>query len=94
MTSEQLTVAVIGAAGKMGLRVSNNLEKSEYRVLFSESSPAGQEVLKGLGRQVVDAVTAAQQADVVILAVPDVVLGTVSEQLVPVMKPESVAAHP
>ncbi len=90
MTSEQLTVAVIGAAGKMGLRVSNNLEKSEYRVLFSESSPAGQEVLKGLGREVVDALSAAEQADVVILAVPDVVLGTVSEQLVPVMKPESV----
>ncbi len=90
MTADQLTVAVIGAAGKMGLRVSNNLEKSEYRVLFSESSPAGQETLKGLGREVIDSEAAAEQADVVILAVPDVVLGSISEQLVPVMKPGSV----
>ena len=90
MSSNPLTVAVIGAAGKMGLRVSNNLEKSAYHVLYSENSPAGQEVLTGLGRVITDSLAAAEQADVVILAVPDVLLGMISEQLAPVMKHGSI----
>ena len=79
---EPKTVAVIGAAGKMGLRVSANLEKSDFRVLFSENSPKGQDILAELGREVIDSVKAAAEADVVILAVPDRVLGAVSEALV------------
>lgn len=84
------TVAVIGAAGKMGQRVSNNLVKSDFRVLFSEASPRGQELIRGLGRELTESADAAAQADVVILAVPDIVLGKVSEQLVPLMKPSAV----
>ncbi|TDC22116.1 oxidoreductase [Streptomyces sp. 8K308] len=84
------TVAVIGAAGKMGQRVSNNLVKSDFVTLFSENSPKGQELLRQLGREITEGAEAAAQADVVILAVPDVVLGTVSEALVPVMKPGAI----
>ncbi|MFJ8925515.1 MULTISPECIES: phosphogluconate dehydrogenase C-terminal domain-containing protein [unclassified Streptomyces] len=84
------TVAVIGAAGKMGQRVSNNLVKSDFTVLFSENSPKGQELIRSLGRELTDSETAAQQADVLILAVPDIVLGKVSEQLVPLLKPGAV----
>lgn len=90
MATENKTVTVIGAAGKMGRRVSDNLVKSDYRVLFSENSPQGQELIRELGRELTDSEEAAEQADVVILAVPDVVLGVVSEQLVPVMKPGAV----
>ncbi len=89
-TAEEPTVAVIGAAGKMGQRVSNNLVKSDFHPLFSENSPKGQDVLRGLGREVTDGTEAAAQADVVILAVPDVVLGTVSEDLLPAMKPGAI----
>jgi D-apionate oxidoisomerase len=39
MGTEQLTVAVIGAGGKMGMRVSANLDRSQHNVLFSETSP-------------------------------------------------------
>lgn len=88
--SKSLTVAVIGAAGKMGLRVSDNLEKSDHRVIYSEASPAGRELLESKGRVVTDSTTAAAESDVVILAVPDVVLGKVSESLVPVMRPGSI----
>ncbi|MGW7515274.1 phosphogluconate dehydrogenase C-terminal domain-containing protein [Streptomyces sp. NPDC054796] len=88
--TEQRTVAVIGAAGKMGQRVSNNLVESDFRVLFSENSPKGQELLREKGRELTDSAQAAAQADVVILAVPDIVLGTVSEALVPLMRPGSV----
>ncbi|MDT0322036.1 phosphogluconate dehydrogenase C-terminal domain-containing protein [Streptomyces millisiae] len=84
------TVAVIGAAGKMGQRVSNNLVKSDFTTLFSENSPKGQELLRELGRELTEGTEAAAQADVVILAVPDVVLGTVSETLVPLMKPGAI----
>lgn len=84
------TVAVIGAAGKMGQRVSNNLVKSDFTVLFSENSPKGQELIRSLGRELTDSEAAAQQADVLILAVPDIVLGKVSEQLVPLLKPGAV----
>ncbi|MFC8418138.1 NAD(P)-binding domain-containing protein [Streptomyces coelicoflavus] len=84
------TVAVIGAAGKMGQRVSNNLVESDFRVLFSEASPKGQELIRDLGRELTESAAAAAEADVVILAVPDVVLGKVSEELVPLMKPGTV----
>lgn len=84
------TVAVIGAAGKMGQRVSNNLVDSDFRVLFSEASPKGQELIRGLGRELTESKDAAAEADVVILAVPDVVLGKVSEELVPLMKPGTI----
>ncbi|MFJ7231852.1 phosphogluconate dehydrogenase C-terminal domain-containing protein [Streptomyces tendae] len=84
------TVAVIGAAGKMGQRVSNNLADSDFRVLFSEASSKGQELIRDLGRELTESAAAAAEADVVILAVPDVVLGKVSEELVPLMKPGTV----
>lgn len=90
--SEQpkLRIAVIGAGGKMGMRVSANLERSVHEVFYVETSPAGKEGLEAEGRQVTDGIEAAREADVVILAVPDVVLGKVSEELVPVMRPGSV----
>jgi D-apionate oxidoisomerase len=86
MGSEQLTVAVIGAGGKMGMRVAANLDRSQHEVLYSETSPAGQERVRGEGRQITDTEDAVRQSDVVILAVPDVVLGDVSNSVVPQMK--------
>ncbi|WP_137228382.1 phosphogluconate dehydrogenase C-terminal domain-containing protein [Streptomyces sp. BPSDS2] len=85
-----VTVAVIGAAGKMGRRVSDNLVKSDFQVLFSEASPQGQQLVRELGRTLTESTDAAARADVVILAVPDIVLGAVSEQLVPLMRPGTV----
>nr|WP_277603953.1 phosphogluconate dehydrogenase C-terminal domain-containing protein [Agrococcus sp. ARC_14] len=81
-----LTVAVIGAAGKMGMRVSNNLNLTDATVFYTEASEAGQARLQELGRVASTVDDAVPAADVVILAVPDVVLGTVSEQVVPLMQ--------
>ncbi|MCI2957606.1 NAD(P)-binding domain-containing protein [Agromyces atrinae] len=80
------TVALIGAGGKMGMRVSNNLKKSDFTVFYSEASPAGQERVRGLGLDITPTDEAIVDADVVILAVPDVVLGAVSEDVVPKLK--------
>ncbi|GAB3556086.1 phosphogluconate dehydrogenase C-terminal domain-containing protein [Spelaeicoccus albus] len=87
---EGTTIAVIGAGGKMGTRVSNNLAASDYSVLYSENSTAGQERLESAGLDVTPSDDAVRVADVVILAVPDVVLGTVSEDVVPKMTPGSI----
>lgn len=84
--STTLTVAVIGAGGKMGMRVSNNLQKTAHHVFYSESSPRGQERVRQAGREVTETGVAIADADVVILAVPDVVLGAVSNDIVPEMK--------
>jgi hypothetical protein len=90
MTDKQATVAIVGAGGKMGQRISNNLAESGYRVLYAENSPKGQEHIRGLGREVTDTHEAAAQSDVVILAVPDVLLGKISADVVPTMKPGAV----
>jgi hypothetical protein len=85
-TTTTHTIAVIGAGGKMGMRVSNNLQKTDHTVFYSENSPAGQERIAATGRAVTDTETAVADADVVILAVPDVVLGAVSASVVPQLK--------
>lgn len=84
------TIAVIGAAGKMGRRVSDNLVATDHRTLFCEASEAGQEHIRALGREVTDSHEAVAAADVVILAVPDRVLGPVSAELVPLLRPGTV----
>ncbi|MFI5913260.1 phosphogluconate dehydrogenase C-terminal domain-containing protein [Dactylosporangium sp. NPDC051541] len=88
--SETLKIAVIGAGGKMGMRVSDNLVKTDHQVWYSENSPAGQERVTATGRTLTDSPTAVADADVVILAVPDLALQAVSADLVARMKPGSV----
>lgn len=90
MTDAKLTIAVIGAGGKMGMRVSNNLQRTEHTVFYSENSPAGQERVTEAGRAVTKTSAAIADADVVILAVPDIVLGKVSEEVVPQLRAGSV----
>ena len=85
-----LTIAVIGAGGKMGMRVSNNLQRTGHTVHYSENSPAGRDRVSAEGREITDSDTAVAQADVVILAVPDRILGAVSADLVPKMRPGSI----
>ena len=85
--ASQLTIAVIGAGGKMGMRVSDNLQRGTHAVYYSENSPAGQQRTRDAGREVTDTPTAVADAHVVILAVPDVALGPVSAEVVPQLKP-------
>lgn len=89
--SEQLkTITVIGAGGKMGMRISANFQKSAYQVFYCENSPKAQEQVSAQGRELSDAASVVPLSDVVILAVPDIVLGKVSEGVVPQMKPGAI----
>ncbi|MGO2095655.1 MAG: phosphogluconate dehydrogenase C-terminal domain-containing protein [Candidatus Microbacterium stercoravium] len=84
--SEKYSIAVIGAGGKMGMRVSNNLVRTEHDVRYVENSPAGQERTREAGRSLTEATTAVADADIVVLAVPDLALAAVTAELVPQMK--------
>jgi D-apionate oxidoisomerase len=90
VTEQQLKIALIGAGGKMGMRVSDNLQHSAHDVRYIENSPAGQQRTLDAGRSLTESNTAVRDADVVILAVPDIALGPVSEQLVPLLQPGTI----
>lgn len=79
-------IALIGAGGKMGYRLSSNLQQSDYTVSHVELSDAGRQRLsEGLGIICVDAKQAVPDAQVVILAVPDTLVGRVADELSPLM---------
>lgn len=90
MSSTSLTVTVVGAGGKMGMRVSDNLARTPYRVFYSENHPAAIERVRAAGRQVSDTGTAVAQSDVIVMAVPDILLGQISESIVPRAQPGAV----
>ena len=82
------TIALFGAGGKMGVRLSKNLMKSDYRVRHVEPSEAGRKRLKEeLGLDCIDADQALDNADVVILAIPDTIIGKVAHQIAPKLRP-------
>ena len=86
MSNQLKTITVIGAGGKMGMRISANLQRSDYQVFYCENSPQAQAQIGAQGREISDAASVVPLSDVVILAVPDIVLGKVSETVVPQMK--------
>jgi len=76
------TIALFGAGGKMGYRLSTNFRGSDYTIRHVEVSEAGRERLKtGLGFDAVGADEALKGADVVILAVPDTHIGKVAASI-------------
>ena len=83
-------IAVIGAGGKMGMRVSDNLVKTDHAVSYSENSPAGQERVRAAGRELTETPDAVRGADIVVLAVPDLALGPVTAEIVPQLKPGAI----
>ncbi|MCI9887480.1 NAD(P)-binding domain-containing protein [Micrococcales bacterium 31B] len=88
--SQTFKIALFGAGGKMGTRISNNLAVTDHEVWYVETSPAGQERVRAAGRELSDAATAVAAAEIVVLAVPDLALGAVSAQVVPQMQPGAI----
>jgi D-apionate oxidoisomerase len=82
------TIALLGAGGKMGVRLATNLKKSPYPIIPVEVSAEGRARLRdalGLECQPLDRALAA--ADVIILAVPDRSIGKVAHDIVPGIRP-------
>ena len=81
-------IALLGAGGKMGVRLSRNLLGSPYDVRHVEVSEAGRERL----RQETGCVCVAEHdalgaADVVVMAVPDALIGTILGTFVHELRP-------
>jgi hypothetical protein len=80
-------IALFGAGGKMGVRLSKNLLKSDFQVRHVEVSAAGQQRLADeLGVICKSPEEALDGVDVVILAVPDTVIGKIAAQISPSLK--------
>lgn len=76
-------IALIGAGGKMGVRLATNLQGSRFDVSHVEITEAGRERLKTeVGVQSVEQSAALADADIIILAVPDRLIGKVSHQII------------
>ena len=86
-----LKVTLLGAGGKMGLRLTHNLRNSEYKMSYVEINPAGIEKLKERGVTASGSSDSVGSADIVILAVPDIALERVSAEVIPLMKSGSLA---
>lgn len=80
-------IALIGAGGKMGIRLTDNfLKLPAYDVSYFEISEKGIAGLAERKVSVTDKKEAIAEADVVILALPDVALRTLSAEFIPLMK--------
>jgi D-apionate oxidoisomerase len=81
------TIAVFGAGGKMGCRITDNMMRTDYDMRYVEVSPAGIERLKQRGLDVTPQDQAVAEADVAILALPDALIGKIAPGIVPGLKP-------
>lgn len=79
-------IALIGAGGKMGARITDNLLRTDHEIRYVEISERGREVLAGRGVTPCSTEEALRGAEAVILAVPDNRIGQVAAQLDPLLE--------
>lgn len=82
-----IKVALFGAGGKMGLRAVDRLIGSkDYDVKYIEIGKKGIEELEKRGISITSAQEAVQDADILVAAVPDILIGKVLCENVPKLK--------
>jgi hypothetical protein len=81
-----ITIALMGAGGKMGCRITDRLKDSEYRMLYVEVGEAGIANLAARGLAPTPQDRALAEADVAILALPDNLIERISADAVPKLK--------
>ncbi len=86
MKKTDFTITIVGAGGKMGTRITNNLMKHNYNLLFSEKGEVGLKVIKERGLKNSKVEDAVPVSDLIIMAVPDIYIGVISNEVVPLMK--------
>ena len=82
-------ITLLGAGGKMGLRITDNLRRTDYDVRYVEVSERGRSALTGRGVTVVPVEQALEGSSAVILALPDNRIGQVVRSLEPLL-PEGI----
>jgi len=83
-----MQVAVLGAGGNMGRRISRSLKDDDrYQLRLIERSDRGRELLAELGLTTVDQASGLAGAEVLIFAVPDKIVREVAAEVVPLLEP-------
>lgn len=81
-------IALLGAGGKMGVRLASNLKGSRFDVDHVEISEVGRTRLRDeLGVECVERNTALAGADFVVLAVPDRLIGVIAHDIIDQLRP-------
>ena len=81
-------IALLGAGGKMGVRLATNLKGSRFSVDHVEVSEEGRQRLRQqTGFECVERDVALGEADVVIMAVPDRLIGKIAHDIIDTVKP-------
>ncbi len=81
-------IALMGAGGKMGCRITDNVkDMPEFEMFYVEVSPLGVERLGERGLTTTPQAEALANADAVILAVPDALIGKITDDIIPTLKP-------
>ena len=75
------TVAILGAGGKIGTRITTKLSRAGYRTLPVEISGAGADRVRALGMEVFAESEALAAADAVVLAIPDSAIGRAAREI-------------
>jgi prephenate dehydrogenase len=81
-----MIVGIIGAGGKMGCRITDNLVKKNYQLLLCENGKAGIERLEERGLSTIGIEELVRDSEIIILAVPDAKINSISRYIVPLMK--------
>jgi hypothetical protein len=89
--NKPINVTLLGAGGKMGGRVTANLRNlSQYRIAYVEASSERQKEMAAGGVETTPLEQALDTAEAVILAVPDRLIGKITEEIVPKVKPGTI----
>lgn len=83
-------IALVGAGGKMGNRIAPNLKKFGYNFVCCEKDEEGLKRLNEMGYIAMPTEDAVSIAHVVICALPDAALPSLSAKLVPLLKPGAI----
>ena len=83
-------VAVLGAGGKMGLRITRKVRDAGFDLRAVEVAEAGRERLRGAGIATMERDAALRGAEAVVLAIPDQLIGPVAREIVPGLDPGTV----
>jgi hypothetical protein len=81
-------VVLMGAGGKMGCRITDNMyDRPEYEMLYVEVSEPGLANLAKRGLAATPEAEALAKGDVVVLAIPDRLIGKITHAFIPTLRP-------
>lgn len=87
------SITILGAAGKMGRRIVEKLQPKGYKLFYCEKGERGLAALREQGLTPSPQEEVVPESDVVIMAIPDRALEAVSQEVVPLMKRDSIMIY-